>query len=206
MNIKLSNDEEILMLINENNEDAKIILLNKYSHVIDILIAKYNTIFYHLGIEIDDARGEALVGFSDAISSYNCNKCSSFESFLSLCIKRKLIKLIRKYNTNKSKFNNQVYSLDYVYTNNYNSLVDSIKAEDIHDPLLKLTDNETVEMLTSIIENKLSDFEFEVYLLMLDGLGYVEIAKIMKVNEKKIDNAIQRIRVKIKNILENIRE
>ncbi len=199
-------DDEILMLIAEGDESAKEVLFEKYKHVIDILMAKYNTVFYHFGIEIEEAKAEALFGFSDSIKSYNTMKSASFETFLTLCVKRKLIKLIRKYNTNKSRFNNELYSLDYVYSSSVMPLVENIKDDDSRDPLLKLSDEETVNGLTDEIRGKLSEFEYEVYLYMLEGFNYSEIAQYMEVAPKKIDNAIQRIRVKIKNILENNEE
>ena len=47
----------------------------------------------------------------------------------------------------------------------------------------------------------LSDLEFKILEQYLKGKNYLEIAKIVNKNEKAIDNAIQRIRKKIKNIL-----
>ena len=54
-----------------------------------------------------------------------------------------------------------------------------------------------------MIESRLSDSEYEVYALMISGLKYNEIALLLNKNPKQVDNTIQRIKNKIKIILES---
>ena len=54
------------------------------------------------------------------------------------------------------------------------------------------------------IEKKLSPLEKKVLSLQLTGLSYTEIAKILDKPPKSIDNAQQRIRMKIRKILQEI--
>ncbi len=193
-------DSEILMLIKANNEEAKEYMLTKYKNIIDILMAKYNKVFYKVNIDKQDAYAEALFAFNEALTNFNELKDSSFPSFLSLCIKRRFIKLVRKHNTEKSKFNNELYSLDYVYSAIGIPLIDTIKDEE-SDPLNLITEEETKNNLLSSIAEVLSLFEYEVFEYMIDGLSYVDIAILMDKNSKQIDNAIQRIKLKIKDLL-----
>ena len=51
------------------------------------------------------------------------------------------------------------------------------------------------------IKNELSSSEYEVFTLMVSGLSYIEIAEQLNKNPKQIDNAIQRIKIKIKKIV-----
>ena len=49
--------------------------------------------------------------------------------------------------------------------------------------------------------NILTDFEKQVFELKINGFEYKEIADILDKDSKSIDNALQRIRLKIKNNL-----
>ena len=54
--------------------------------------------------------------------------------------------------------------------------------------------------LINEIVDKLSPFEYEVYKLILQDLKYQDIAKKMNKTPKQIDNAIQRIKNKLKTV------
>ncbi len=201
MNIKEISDDELLMLISSQNEEANELIFKKYKYIIDILTNKYYPAFLKLGIDKSEIYSEALSGFTDAINGYNGNKNATFPTFLSLCIRRRIIKLIRKHNTLKNKINIEAYSLDYTFESSQTSLIDTLEDELIKDPLHQITEEEDLIDLTKTIKSKLSDFEYNVYEYMLDGLNYQEIALILDKNLKQIDNAIQRIKLKIKEIL-----
>ena len=51
------------------------------------------------------------------------------------------------------------------------------------------------------IKQRLSDREYEVYSLMVNGLKYDEIATLLNRDLKQVDNTIQRVKNKIKKIL-----
>ena len=57
-------------------------------------------------------------------------------------------------------------------------------------------------MLLKDIKESLSANEQEVFSLMLENYSYQEIAAILNRSTKQIDNACQRIKLKIKGILE----
>ena len=92
-------------------------------------------------------------------------------------------------------------SLDHVYEETELPLKDLISDHSINDPLLNITKDEDYLELTKIIENTLSKGEFEVYKLMVVGCHYSDIAKLLNKSNKQIDNTIQRVKGKIKEIL-----
>ncbi len=194
-------DNELLMLAREESDEAKEVLLNKYKYILDIYTNKYYLALINLGVLKDDIYSEALYGFNDAINSYEEDKGASFKTFVSLCIKRRIIKLIRKYNTQKEKVHIESYSLDYVYDDSGLSLIDMIKDDLSKDPMQKLIEEETLNKLEKDIKKILSDNEYEVYIYLIDGLNYNDIATLLNKDPKQIDNAIQRIRGKIKDLL-----
>ena len=56
--------------------------------------------------------------------------------------------------------------------------------------------------LVGSIKESLSDREYEVFSLMVNGLKYDEIATLLNKDLKQVDNTIQRVKAKIKKIIE----
>ena len=194
-------DSELFSLICEENEDAKDILFMKYRYIIDIVIKKYAFSAMKYGFEYKDLYQEALVGYSDAIRSYNEDKKTSLATFISLCVDRRLQNTIKKAGRIKNRAFLESLSLDHVYEQYEIPLRDIISDESKNDPLLNITKEEEFDELLNVIEKSLSASEYEVYKLLISGLSYIEIAKVLNKSPKQIDNAMQRIKNKIKVIL-----
>jgi len=194
-------DSELFSLICEENEDAKDVMFLKYKYIIDIVIKKYAFTAMKYGFEYKDLYQEALVGYSDAIISYKDNKNASLSTFITLCVDRRLQNTIKKAGRIKNKILLESLSLDHVYDQYDIPLRDVISDNSMNDPLVNITKDEEFDELLDIIEKSLSTSEYEVYKLLISGLSYVEIAKILDKNPKQIDNAIQRIKNKIRDIL-----
>ena len=64
-----------------------------------------------------------------------------------------------------------------------------------------LIDKENVERLERTIEKELSSFEKQVLDLYLTGMGYQQIAKVLGRDEKSTDNALQRIKTKLRRAI-----
>lgn len=196
-------DSELFSMICEENEDAKDILFMKYKYIIDIVIKKYAFSAMKYGFDYKDLYQEALVGFSDAINSYKEDKKATLSTFITLCVDRRLQNAIKKAGRIKNKIFLESLSLDHVYEQYEIPLRDIISDNSQHDPLVNITKDEEFDELLETIEKSLSSSEFEVYKLLITGLSYIEIAKILNKNPKQIDNAIQRIKNKVKFILKN---
>ncbi len=194
------NDVELVFLVNENNEDAKDILYDKYNYIIDIIMAKYRKVFYVLEMDFSEVRQEAMLAFSDALVSYSSDKNTSLATFISLVIERKIQNCVRKADTIKNKKNNENYSLDYEYEAFNKPLLD-ILGDPTADPLVKIESKETYNELVTKIKGVLSPLEYEVYELLITGFTYIDIAKILNKEPKQIDNTIQRLRTKIKELI-----
>lgn len=201
MNYVECNDSELFSLICEDNEDAKDILFQKYKYIIDIVIKKYAFTAMKYGIDYKDLYQEALVGFADAIHSYKDDKNAKMATFITLCVDRRLQNAIRKAGRIKNKILLDSLSLDHVYEQYEIPLKDIISDNSTHDPLVNIMKDEAFDELLEIIEKSLSVNEYEVYKLLINGLNYNEIAKVLNKNLKQIDNAIQRIKNKIRVIL-----
>jgi len=201
LNYKDLSDSELFMLVNEENEEAKDLLYEKYQHIIDIVIKKYSYVATRMGIDYKELYSEALVGFSDALANFQDDKDASLSTFISLCINRRLQKAIVKAGTTKNKVMQESYSLDHVYEQFGLPLVEMISDNNENDPLSNMTKKETYEELLTEIKKTLSESEYEVFSLMVNNLDYNAIALILDKTPKQIDNTMQRIKHKIKDIL-----
>lgn len=198
--INNTNDSELIMLYQENDEDAKNILFLKYKFIIDILIKKYSKIITILNIDMQEVYSESTVGFSDALRSYQDDKESNLPTFITLCVERRITTLIRKYNREKYKVINDTYSLDYFYEQFGRPLMD-ILADNSNEPLDNMTEEEEYKELLNDIHLILSRKENKVFEYMISGFNYQQISKIIGETPKQVDNSIQRIKIKIKNLL-----
>lgn len=195
-------DEQLIELVHENNEDAKTMLFDRYKDKIDFLLRKYSSPAKKLGLDMKDLNQEALVGFTDAILNYSPDKDASVSTFICLCVERKIKKACIKAGTNKNRTNNEALSLEYFYEDIDTTLKELIEDSN-SDPLNKISEQEEYDELVSKIKSTLTDTENEVFDLLILGLNYRDIAEILDKENKQIDNAIQRIKAKIRKILEN---
>lgn len=203
MNYEDYSDGELFSLICENDEDAKDILFEKYKYIIDIIIKKYSFKALNFGFEYNDLYQEALVGFSDALQNYHEDKDAGLATFITICVDRRLQNIVRNASRIKSLFFKETLSLDHFYEDYDTSLKDLISDNGENDPLFNMTKNEDLKELIKIIEKTLSTGEYDVYELLINGNDCNDIASILKKSPKQIDNTIQRIKSKIKDILKS---
>lgn len=197
------NDYELISMLHSGSEEAKDILYNKYKYIIDVEMTKYNKVARALGCDFKDLYQDALVGFSDALISYRDDKDAALASFITLCVARRLQGSLRKAGRLKNKLLNESLSLEHVYESNNSSLMDMLSDNFENDPLEFIVKEEKEKELLNKIKHILSTKEYEVYLLMISGHKYDEISNLLNKDLKYVDNAIQRIKNKIKKILVN---
>ena len=190
-------DNELTFHLHDNSEEAIDLIYDKYKYIIDVLLSKYKRVFYALNIDVEDVRQEANLAFSYAIYNYDEKKDASLNTFITLCVDRKIRTIIKKYETIKSK----VFSETISYDNTKNDVsLENIIGDDTYEPLKKLENIDTIEYINNSVKSILSNSELEVYNLMKDGINYKEIAEILRKSPKQIDNTIQRIRIKLRSL------
>lgn len=198
-------DSFLVDMICESNEDVGNTLYKKYEPMIEYIVRKYIKTATKLGLDYNDLMQEANVAFTDAINNYNQEKEASLKTFISLCVERKLINVIEKNKTQKSKILLESLSLDYDYNNEGLPLKEVI-GDISSDPLIKYSEKESINTLKEMIKDNLSELEIEVFSYMINGLNYIEIARILDKSPKQIDNTMQRVRGKVKVLLNLIKE
>ena len=188
-------DNELTYLLKDKNEIAQDVLYEKYKFIIDSIINKYRRVLLAYSIDFEEARQEANLAFSYAIYNYDEKKAASLNTFITLCVERKIRNLIKSRETIKSRVQSETISL-----NNNDINLENILGDEKYEPLKTI---ETIDMLKYInneVKTILSIKELEVYNLLIQGLDYHEIATILNKTDKQIDNTIQRIRKKLQNL------
>lgn len=188
-NPRSKQDEVLTEMFRNGDQTAFAELANKYLWLIRSIVSKYNI----SGLDADDLTQEGMLGLLDAAKTYSAEKGAKFQTYASICIKRRLIALLDHSATNKSKSMNNYVSIENsskeIPIQNDNS---NINPEDMY-----ISDENVAEIHRKINES-LSKNEKSVFDLYIAGESYNSIAQTLSMNIKSVDNALQRIRKKLK--------
>ena len=196
MNYKDFNDYEILDQIHRCNEDANEILLYKYRPLI-VNISKKFLPFCYGGVDLNDLIQEGMLGLNDAINSYREDKEANFGTYARLCIRRKIVSLVKSTRTQKNMILNDSISLE----DDENNIFDKFLVDNSFEPSVMIEENDREKELIEKLNQKLTDYESQVFELKKDGFDYKEIAEILEKDPKAIDNTLQTIKAKLKMLL-----
>ena len=194
-------DEELIARLRAGETEITDYIMDKYKN----LVRRKAKAMFLIGGENDDLIQEGMIGLFTAIRDYQPDRESSFYSFADLCISRKMYTAVLASTRQKHIPLNTYVSL---YADNTegneenNALIETLQSTANRSPEELLIDKENRIALEEQIEKSLSEFELEVLSLYLTGMSYVHIAKVLNKDEKSTDNAMQRIKAKVKKILE----
>ena len=196
MEYKDFNDYELLNYIAEGNEEANNIIIKKYEPLINKIATKMLVYCKNNGLEKSDLIQEGMIGLNHAIERYQEKEDVLFYTYAKKYIERKTISVVISSNRNKNKILNESIS----YDDDENLLLKFIKSQ-TPSPEEEVLNFELEENLIIKIKSNLTDLEEQVFSLLISGFKYKEIAEILDKDEKSIDNAIQRIKGKIRKLL-----
>ena len=106
MNYKSFNDYELIYMIRENDDFSQNVLFDKYKPVVMSIANEYYEKYKNNGYEYDDFLQEALIGFQNALFSFDEEKNSLFYTFVVVCIHRKLLSFCRMFMSKKNVLGN----------------------------------------------------------------------------------------------------
>ena len=193
-------ENELIQMINDNDEDVKDALYEKYSYIVEVILTKYKRSIYGLKLDYKEIRQEAFLAFTNALVNYNEEKDTSLATFISMVVERRIISCIRNNRTKKSIIAQKSLSLEFENDNEV-ELLNKI-ADVKYEPSHMIEKDENYKTLNEKITSSLSPFEKDVYNLMINNFNYIEIGKILQKDSKSIDNCIQRLRKKIKDLVD----
>ncbi|MCI8788130.1 MAG: RNA polymerase sporulation sigma factor SigH [Lachnospiraceae bacterium] len=179
--------------------------------IMDYICDKYKNLvrrkaksMFILGGDSEDLIQEGMIGLFKAVQDYDMGRDASFSTFAELCINRQMYTAVQAAKRKKHFPLNFYVSLDGEETGEDREgpglselLADRTKL----NPEELFLDKERVAYLEKLIEEELSDFEKQVLDLYITGMSYSQIAKVLGRDEKATDNALQRLKSKIKKML-----
>lgn len=196
-------DDELIDRLRRGEESIMDYICDKYKNLVR---SKAKSMFI-LGADSDDLIQEGMIGLFKAVRDYDMGRDASFYTFAELCISRQMYTAVQASKRQKHRPLNTYVSLD-----TGNALPDGEEKEGMNlgelladrselSPEELFLDKERVADLERAIEEELSDFERQVLDLYLTGMSYTEIARVLGRDEKATDNALQRLKAKIKKML-----
>lgn len=194
-------DEEVLLQIQEGDEVAVEYLINKYEG----LIRKKANTYFLIGSDRDDVVQEGLIGLYKAICDYDESKRSSFRSFAELCITRQIITSIKAATRLKhNPLNTYVSIYKPVHLeDSERTLLDTLYNDEAIVPDDYILKKEKYQLVESQLMKALTKLEWDVLYLYLQGFSYIGIANALGRHEKSIDNALQRVKRKVEELIED---
>lgn len=179
------NDEELISLCKSGNQDAYSTLVGRYLFA----VRSRASIYDKSGIDFEDLVQEGFIGLMNAVNAYDNDFGTSFSTFAFLCIDRKILDAVKKSLSKKQIPKHALVFLE----DNFD-----IQGSKSDNPESVVISKENLSNLKQKIAKSLSKKEQEVLNLYLIGCSYQDISKRLSCSQKSVDNAMQRIRKKLK--------
>ena len=178
-------DEELICRLRAGESSIEEYLLEKYKPFVK---SKSRALFL-VGGDKEDLIQEGMIGLFKAIRDYNSENGAPFAAFAKLCVERQIYTAIEAAGRMKNAPLNAYISL----SEESETLMDG----GIEDEVIEKT---SFQQMYLAAQAHLSKMEKEVLSFFLEGKEYTEIAEILGKTDKSIDNALQRIKTKIRKI------
>ena len=165
----------------DGDESAFEVLLNSYRPMIDSLIR-------HFSLDERDVFSEACMSFYRAVSSYEIGQSAvTFGLYAKICVERCLIDVSRRNGNAVAAHVDSDVDVDKI------AVSDGIQS--------MLEHREQTAHFLSIAKSTLSELEFGVYRYWMLGYKTSEIASVLGITAKAVDNAKNRMWKKLRERL-----
>lgn len=196
-------DEELIDRLREGDNRITDYIMDKYKN----LVRKKAKSMYILGADNDDLIQEGMIGLFKAIRDYDAGRDASFYTFADLCVSRQMYTAVQASRREKHAPLNSYISLYADMTEGEHDvgeaeLIQILASQRETNPEELFIDKENVAYIEEQIDKQLSSFEKQVLDLYITGMSYSQIAKVLGRDEKSTDNALQRMKTKLKRAVE----
>ncbi|MDE7296731.1 MAG: sigma-70 family RNA polymerase sigma factor [Clostridia bacterium] len=178
---EIERDEALVLRARKGEGDATEELLLRYKDMVRA-IARRHTFRGNESGETEDLVQEGMIGLYAAIKAFQGEKGKTFKNFAYLCVKGRIIDAnrasLRRVTLDEGEFD-------------FDSLAEGTTPEDT-----LLYDESNTEFHAKLSKS-LSDLEFRVLTLYLEGMSYSAIAEHTGKDMKSIDNALARAKKKL---------
>ena len=137
----------------------------------------------------EDLTQEALLALLDAVRSYDSSAggTGGFRAYASVSMRNRMMTVLKRDSLQWSQVSENE--------------LDECIADTAPDPEAVVMEREAAEKLDRRIEGALSEREWQVFQLFLEGCSYREIALKLDIDVKSVNNALQRVRKKLRALV-----
>lgn len=186
-------DEQLIKALHAGDKGIMDYILTKYK---PLVLGKANAM-YLIGGDTDDLIQEGMIGLFKAIRDYRDDKEASFFRFAELCVSRQIYSAVEASNRKKHIPLNTYVSF-YSQNNEEGKTLAETLSDVMDNPEQLVIAQESVQAFWNDVKGRLSVMERQVFDAYLSGLNYRQIAEKMGKSPKAIDNALSRIKSKIR--------
>ncbi len=181
-------DETLVLRAQNGDKNAEGELLLRYRNLVRFYARK----FFLVGGETEDLIQEGMIGLYQAIGSFKQDGANryAFQKFASLCVWRRIIDAVKVAAGKKN-----APLKDYV------SIAEEWVSLSDLDPEQTMILADDRKELNDKMSRILTDTEFKVFTMYMDGMSCAQICEITGREYKSVDNAIQRSKQKLRKAL-----
>lgn len=192
-------DEQLLEQYAKGEKEIADFLMDKYKYLVRNQVAN----LFLPGADHEDLLQEGMIGLFKAVRDYDGTKNASFQTFARLCISRQVLTAIEASNRNKHAPLNSYTSLSSPEEGQESKVYERLlEMTAIESPEKTVIDKENMEHLEKMLTAELSPLEKKVFDLYFIGMSTREIAALLGRSEKTTDNALQRLKGKLRKRFE----
>lgn len=180
----------LIMKVRSGNQAAFEELLKLYEPLVFSFVDKYYANVSNKE-DAEDLKQELTVVFYNSILSYDVEQTQvSFGLYAKICMNNAFVTQLRMLKKRNEK-GVMILDVDEVF--------DDVVSEE-KNPEDELVEREKMNELNTRIKATLSSFEYTVWKMYFAGCSSKEMADKMQTNERSVDNAVYRIRKKLKGL------
>ena len=194
--IEISN---LIINAKEHDEEAMEQLMRMFKPKVIAISREY----FLVGAEFDDLLQEGMIGLYKAIRVYDETKNHNFSAFASLCIHRQIQNAVKNANRKKNSPLNSYIPIKYYdgsNTSDEDNVLKLVIPDENSDIEQNYIDKEVNTIVLSKVKNILTDEQFCILKMFINGDSYAQIAESTRLTTKKVDNTLQAIKKKLKTI------
>jgi RNA polymerase sporulation-specific sigma factor len=180
---------DLILRVRNNDQEAFVTLLEKYTPLIDSSVNRFSS-DESFAVYREDLYQEASLVFYNSILAYDLEQTEvEFGLFAKICIYNALVSQLRVL---KKRYEEPIEKIPE----------NLITPQDSEDPSFIILEQERLKKLYSVIRKNLSDLEYTVWQLYVSGRSAAHITSLLSLSEKAVNNAIYRIRKKLRALLQ----
>ena len=187
---RAESDEQLVVRAKDGDDEALTALIQRYAPFVRMRAGAYGV----KELDADDLYQEGMIALLTAVRNYCAGLNSSFRTFASVCINNKLNSALRAHMREKN-----APMRGYLSLSEPEVPEEALTAHTL-DPEQLVIQSEETDARNRRIETLLSLFERQVLKLYLSSYSYEEMSKQLGSSTKAVDNALQRVRRKLRSV------